>query len=520
MDCPICSFPVADARGLAAHFRHQAATHPNYAQWQEDLRFSGKAEGVDFVRCLECGHRADSLARHLKSEHGVTADQYRVKHGLDTLIRASAVKDKMADAARSRQGGHGKGGLKEVVCPACGAHREASKFLVPGTHDLRCDACKAQEEATKWTGLSEPEDYVSCLECSYRAENLTSHTQNAHPGYRDRHPDALMVALGSSIRNKECLKGKTLSSETRQLMSENAGRWNKGMTKVTHPSLASISEQMLGRPSWNKGLTAENHLSVARTSVKLRMYEGGLRPWDNGLAADLTLADFQPFLDADGRVDHRAVLEATGISWVTVRKYIVDLGLAQTRKYIEDAADDRTIRLEKGLLEQFLLKNGKVSIGKAMSVTGHHYPVIKRECDRHGLPTFHRRIRQTLCMDAVSAALGGVPYEMEWRSRSFMSAKNAFYRFDGYFESLGLIVEFHGHQHYTFPNAFMVDESYLPEYEALRERDRIKRALIEAAPGLTYFEVLEDEPYLDVMYLRGRLVQLGVVPPQVVKSES
>ncbi len=58
----------------------------------------------------------------------------------------------------------------------------------------------------------------------------------------------------------------------------------------------------------------------------------------------------------------------------------------------------------------------------------------------------------------------------------------------------------------------MVDESYLPEYEALRERDRIKSELIGGAPDLTYFEVREDEPYTDVMYLRGRLTQLGVIP--------
>lgn len=68
------------------------------------------------------------------------------------------------------------------------------------------------------------------------------------------------------------------------------------------------------------------------------------------------------------------------------------------------------------------------------------------------------------------------------------------FRFDGYFPDVGLIVEFHGHQHYTFPNAFMRDEIYLPVYEALRERDWIKKALIEAAQDLTYFEVTEEDP--------------------------
>lgn len=55
-----------------------------------------------------------------------------------------------------------------------------------------------------------------------------------------------------------------------------------------------------------------------------------------------------------------------------------------------------------------------------------------------------------------------------------------------------------------------MDDSYESEYLALRERNRIKRELIEAAPDLM-FEVREDEPYDDPSYLRGRLVELGAV---------
>jgi len=65
MNCPICSFPVADARGLAGHFRHQSPTHPDYKQWQEDQRFDALVEGHDYVRCLVCNVRAETLARHL-----------------------------------------------------------------------------------------------------------------------------------------------------------------------------------------------------------------------------------------------------------------------------------------------------------------------------------------------------------------------------------------------------------------------------------------------------------------------
>ena len=506
--CPICSHSVADQRGLAAHFRHQADTHPDYKQWKADQRWAGKVEGEDYVVCLECGHRAASLARHLKASHGITANEYRARYG-DVLIRPTKVTAKRSKAIRERGGGFGKGETKEVTCLVCGAVWRGSKFLVPGTHDLRCEACREAADEAVWASQTEGVDYVVCLDCGHRAENLTSHIQVAHPGYRDDYPDAPIVALDSAVRDKTALQGRRLSDETRQKMSKNAGRWNKGLTKETHPSMARISEKRMGQPSWSKGLTAADDPRLVETARKLRFYVGENRPWDNGQAVNLTLADFEPFMDGRGCVDHHKVIEATGISWVTVRKYIVDLGLAQSRRYVEDAADDRTIRLDKGTLEGFQLGNGKVSIGKAMSVTGHAFKVIKRECLRHGLPTFHRHIRQTLCLDAVSEALGGEPYQSEWESKRFTNPPTGRrFRFDGYFPDLGLIVEFQGHQHYTFPNAFMIDESYRPNWEAMVERDRVKREMIQAAPDLIWFEVRGDEPFRDVSYLRGRLVEV------------
>jgi len=508
VDCPFCSAQVTDARGLATHFRHQSATHPDYRQWSEDQRWEGKVEGTDYVVCLECGTRAATLARHLKAVHGITADQYREKH-VPVLIRALKVTEKRQVAIkRGRHESTAYVGTKVVVCPSCGREHEVHKMssVVP------CSSCRGAEEDAKWAGLSDPDDYVTCLECGHRAENLTSHLQHEHPGYRERNPDAHVVALKSAVRDKSALQGRVLSDDTRRKMSENAGRWNKGLTKHDHPSLARAAEKMQARPPWSKGLTAEDP-RIAETVRKLRLYVGENRPWDNGKAANLTLEDFKPFMDAEGRVDHHEAMAATGVSWVTLRKYIVDLGVAQTRKYIELGAEERTVRLDKERLEQFKLGNGKVSIGKAMSVTGHAFNTIKRECERHGLPTFHRHIRQTICMDTVSAALGGLPYEMEWESMRFTNPPTGRrFRFDGYFPGIGLVVEFHGHQHYTFPNAYMTDESYLPEYEALRERDRIKRERIESAPDLTYFEVREDEPYDNPMYLKGRLVERGLDP--------
>lgn len=465
LECPVCSFPVVDARGLAVHFRHWTITHPDYKQWKEDQRWAGKVEGEDFVRCLECGHRAATLARHLKAAHGISADEYRAKHG-DVLIRPSKVTERRRAAIqKGRTTSEFYEGFKNVRCPSCGREHEVHKLsgVVP------CPECKAAEEARK-------------------AAERAARPKRTSP-----------------------LRGRTVPPAVRQKMSENAGRWNKGLTKDTHPSLARAAEKMQGKVSWSKGLTATEDPRLAETARKLRFYTGKDRPWDNGLAANLTLEDFKPFMDVEGRVDHRKVVEATGIAWVTVRKYIVDLGLAQTRRYIEDAAEDHTIRLDKALLEGFKLGNGKVSIGKAMSVTGHVFKVIKRECLRHGLPTFNRTIRQTLCMDAVAAALGGLLYRMEWQSRRFTNPPTGrAFRFDGYFPDVSLIVEFQGYQHYTFPSVYFTEKNEAG-YLAQRERDRVKRELIEAASDLIYFEVREDEPYTDEMYLRGRLHQAGVI---------
>ena len=473
-------------------------------------------ENRDFVVCRECGHHGSKLYRHIE-KHGLTTEGYLFKYPSAPMRCSAAVQNQTATRmARRATSPPMWQATKVVPCPSCGEEHTVGKSM-GSLHDLRCASCKAKALAAgldRFDGKSEPEDYITCLDCGYRAENLTSHVQNAHHNYRVRHPNALMVALQSAVRDKTALRGKVLSDETKQRMSANAGRWNLGLTKSTHPSLAVAAKKMQANVPWNKGLMADGDARVERTARKLSMYVGENRPWDNGLAANLTLADFQPFMDAEGRVDHHKVVEATGVSWVTVRGYIVDLGLAQTRKYVEDAADDRTIRLDKEMLEGFKLANGKVSIGKAMSVTGHAFRVIQRECKRHGLDTFHRHIRQTLCLDAVSEALGGLPYKTEWESIRFVNPPTGRrFRFDGYFPDVGLIVEFHGHQHYTFPNAFMPDESYLPVYEAMRERDRIKKSLIEASPDLSYFEITEDEPFTDAVYLRGRLKEPRLVDP-------
>ena len=501
MDCSICGFTVSNARGLVAHFRHQSDTHPDYKEWSEEQKWKDKTEGVDFVRCRECGFRSKSLARHLKSAHGFTADEYREKHGADAPTRCNSTEAKRRagiKAAHART--DRKGQTKTVACTGCGVDTEIALFASAST--AVCGACRD----SVWEGKSEPEDFVTCLDCGHRAENLTSHVTNAHPDYRDRHPDAVMVALRSAVRDKEALRGRTLSSEVRAKMSANAGRWNKGLTKETHPSLRSASEKMRTKVPWSKGLTAMTDERLQQTVAKLRLYVGESRPWSNGLKADLTLEDFQPFLDDEGCVDRRAIVEATGLSWRTIFTYMQSLDLETSDKYIRERSESQIIRLDREVLEQWALGNGKISVARVMRDTGHSFSVVKRECARHGLETFTRNGEQTLVLDAISEALGGKPYQMEWESMRFTNpATGRRFKFDGYFPDVGLVVEYHGHQHYIFPNAWHYKPEHKEAWHAMLERDRIKKEMVEASSDLTYLEVRFDDPLTSVDFYRGLL---------------
>lgn len=450
--CPICSADVANQRGLAAHFRHQAATHPSYSGWLEDQEWSGKRENQDFVVCRECGKRDVTLARHLMACHGITAEEYRIKHGPGVLIRATSLTERRSRACRVREGGFGKGELKAVTCPGCGSPHQVSKFLVPGMHDDRCLACRTRGGDSEWEGKSEPLDFVTCRVCGHRAENLCSHIQSAHPDlvgrYAEVYSGALVVALGSSIRDKSRLRG------------------------------------MVRSPEFGRKIAEARRI-------------------------DLTLADFGPYLDDDGSVDHRAMIEATGIWYPTLKRYMADLGLRPTYKYVAQRGADRRVRLSLGDLEPYVLGNGKVSLAGAVIGLGHSLPTLRKECFRLGLSWAHGNVSQARCLSAISHALGGSPYQQEWSSPAYVNPKTGRrFRFDGFFPEENLIAEFHGHQHFIFPNAFMGPDRE-SVYREMKERDRIKESLIRETPGMLHIVIREDEPFTDVSYLRARLLLEG-----------
>lgn len=466
-------------------------------------------EGQDYVVCRECGHQAAKLYRHVEKHGGVKA--YQARHGADVPLRCAEAKARQDHARTTRLAALPPtwAETKSVACPSCGVSHLVGKQM-GRLHDLRCGSCKATP-LPLWEGKVEGQDFVTCVECGHRAENLTSHVTNAHPNYRRAHPDAPLVALCSSVRDKTSLRGGVLSDATKARMSANAGRWNAGLTKGTDERVARMSASMRGRASWRRGLTKETDPRVAAATAKMQDTITQCPRPESPLKANLTTDDFEQYLDVQGAVDRRAAEKGLGYSGVTLVKYMGKLGLRGSRKYLTARAEAATIRLDKEAFAPYTLANGKVSIGAAMSGLGHSFPVVVRECARHGLPTFHRRIRQTLCLDAVSEAMGGVPYTQEWKTWQFVNHRTGHrFRFDGYYKSAGLIVEFHGHQHYTFPNAFMTDESKRPLWEAMCWRDAEKERLVREA-GMFYLAIREDEPFTDPAYLAGRLVQAGVL---------
>lgn len=407
---------------------------------------------------------------------------------------------------------------KTLFCP-CGTSYEVGR-TASGKNPL-CPSCKT---AQKWAGLTEGQDFVVCLGCGYRAESLISHIQNAHPEWVGQYPGQA-VAAKSAVRDKSALKGRTLSLETRAKMSASAG-WNRGLTKDTDERVAHAAEAMKGRIPWSRGLTKADHPSLRATSEKLQGYRGEARPWSNGLLADLTPEHFTPYLDETGAVDRKLMAEELGLSEPTLTKYMEKHGIRLSTKHVDARVErhqesghfhamsrlgnaPRTIRLTVEQLEPYRLKNGKVFLARAMAGLGHVYAVIKRECDRLGIPTHTHLVKQSLCLEAVSRMFGGEPYVQEWRSMVFVNPLSGHrFKYDGFFPhvgSHGLIVEFHGYQHYVYPNVFHKTED---EFRAAQERDRQKAEQVEADGRYLYLVVHENEPYADVEYLRQRYLDL------------
>jgi hypothetical protein len=186
-------------------------------------------------------------------------------------------------------------------------------------------------------------------------------------------------------------------------------------------------------------------------------------------------------------------------------------GVSKTRA-VRRWTNGTEVVLTRDQLLPFARKNGKISVGKAIAALGHAFVIIQRECARHGLKVSRTAVSQAICLETLSQVLGGAPYETEWNDGTFINPKTGGrFRFDGFFPAQKLLVEFQGAQHYD-PSAKWFFEGGAT-YEEYIERDRQKALQVEADGRFKLFLVRENEPYTDLGYLRGRLIDEGCLDP-------
>lgn len=471
-------------------------------------------EGWDYVVCRECGHRSVRVDRHVE-KHGMTIWTYREKHGADSPIRCGKMVAHMAAVHVTKQLSKPVTAWKETKeypCPLCSRLHTVGKSM-GGTHDMRCPECKEtalkETEIKMWAGKQEGLDYLVCLDCGYKAQNLASHITTKHPLYHLRHTDAPVVAELSMIRDNP-LVGNVLSEYTKELMRKNAGAWARGLTKETDSRIAAAALKMKGKIPWSKGLTKFTHSSLMSTSENMKFYVGENRHW-SAPKLNLTATDFEPYLDADGKLDMWAAEDGIGANPITIRKYLKAAGGTLSDMHVKALHERMHIRIPKSDLLPYARKDGKINTGAAMLGLAQSARIIRSECLRHGLEVVPRRIHQTMCLTAIATVLGGSAFVEEWSHNLFRN-KNTGCRFlyGGYYSDCNLIIEYHGPQHYMFPNAYMRDESYRPTWEDMCWRDQEKERLVKVA-GMYYLAVRADEPFTNTEYLTKRLQEIGVL---------
>ena len=422
ISCPVCSLVVKSSQGLSNHLGRRRKEgdlpHTSYLSNLENSQWEGKIEGTDYIHCKVCNEKMTSIVTHVP-KHGITVTDYRLQFGSDVKIRCDSLVAKRSKAIASWTRPHGE--TKTITCPDCSVTWEGSKYLVPGTHDLRCVGCKDKYETecedARWLGKLEDQDYVICRACGHRAEGLTAHIQNVHPElvgiYKERYPGSELFSMNCAIHVSPML-GKERTEEFCRKVSEGK--------KNTHYCHSPESRNKMSKTKREQDL-------------KIRF----------------TLEDLLPYK----------------------------------------------------------VKYGKVSLTMAIEGLGSSIMVVKRECARHGLDYYKLGVKQDKLMVILSNILNS-RYVGEWTSLQFVNPQtNKRFKFDGYFESHSLLVEFQGYQHYTFPNRYM-NASHEDVYQDQLKRDLEKRHQVLSSGTYKYLEVREDEPWEDTQHLRRRLKSLGI----------
>lgn len=192
---------------------------------------------------------------------------------------------------------------------------------------------------------------------------------------------------------------------------------------------------------------------------------------------------------------------------------------------IYEKSDEEVERITRETVDQYIEKHQQIpSLAEFDSLSGMRVQTLRRRYGKtyreliegYGYDTrlwkIKRHSKESMVIDAFEKILkckGQAQVTFEW----LKGGKGWALRCDSYFSDYGLVVEYDGEGH-TLPVDFAGrgEDWALNALKETQRNDAIKNHLIPKN-GLTLIRIGYDEPYWDEDFLRVRLLEHGVTPP-------
>jgi Zn ribbon nucleic-acid-binding protein len=337
-------------------------------------------------------------------------------------------------------------------------------------------------EDALWMDLDPDEDYVVCRECGHRARSLVGHLKAAHgltaKEYRAAHPGVLIRAR------------KLIGTRAEAIRAGLPADAYEGVKLITCSSCERDREVSKFFGSLHDDRCPECR-AAEKSQEDAAYWEGKAEPADyvecrecgwKGLSLTGHLLGAEhPGLDYRSKYPN-APLFADGVM------------VFPTHKLHLTAAD----------LSPFKDAKGRVQVALAAFSLGCSGQSVLRYCKNLGLTTRNRLATQKRVLDSIAEILGE-PYAWEWWHPEIVNPKTGYHLyFDGRFEHSNLVIEYHGKQHRKFVPYWHKTEV---EFERRKALDELK-ARRAAEVGLKLLVIWYDDPWADVLWLRGRVSEL------------
>jgi len=532
--CPVCNLRVRDVKGLTNHIKRMAfkkndQAHLDYFNQEESKKWEDKRINIDYVECQICKregkhfseYRMTTLRRHLPSVHKISISDYTSKYNSPTIAiktEEKRIESIQKDSASRPPDFYDK--TKTGICERCQKSFEISLYQSSTQHFLLCSQCKkviAKEEyLAEWKDKKEGIDYVECKVpgCTTKSgfpfrtkNNLKDHlrfnhnltTEDYESLYHSKHyierklPNCAIIdhrleevkqrradqqilceeanfciicqeqkdpnfLLGnicydcisreedkdgnlycklsdcnfksqflathitkthkmSTIDYCKMFPGSYFVSSKIRKKQKKSGGWSKGLTKETDPRIEKTSKGRQGQTSWCKGLTKFDDLRIYKRTQKI-------------------------------------IETKSDPNWVGPPSKLITLNLEDFKPYLDEKGD--------------------VFVPKAIKGLNLCCPIIRREMEHLGLKPKRYLVTQHQILELISK-ITGQPYKEE---KSFNEIRNPEtgrkFLYDGYLQTLNLIVEYHGYHHFVFPNHI---HKNIIHFKEAQKRDYLKREL-------------------------------------------